>query len=211
MKEGFVYHHSEQDYLMLALWIPESVCTLPASASHQVGIGALVMNTENRLLVVQEVTGPTKGSGTWKMPTGVVLQREDIQDAAVREVKEETGVDAKFVEVFGVRQSHGVAFGKSDLFFVCLLQPLSSDIVIQKHEIAAAQWMPFDDYRSQEANTKSELLTRIADIVTAAFQGKYTGFGVEKLRLSPRSKRAACFHHNTRDIDRYLKDGKRSS
>ncbi|KAH7299228.1 hypothetical protein KP509_24G001000 [Ceratopteris richardii] len=113
IKEGFVYHHAEQDYLMLTLWIPESVCTLPANASHQVGIGALVMNTENRLLLVQEVTGPTKGSGTWKMPTGVVLQGEDIQDAAVREVKEETGVDAKFVEVFGVRQSHGVAFGKS--------------------------------------------------------------------------------------------------
>ncbi|KAH7430181.1 hypothetical protein KP509_09G087200 [Ceratopteris richardii] len=211
VKEGFVYHHAEQDYLMLTLWIPDSICTLPANASHQVGIGALVINSENRLLVVQEVTGPTRGSDTWKMPTGVVLQGEDIQEAAVREVKEETGVEAEFLEVFGVRQSHGVAFGKSDLFFLCLLRPVSSDIVIQKHEIEAAQWMPFDDYRSQESNTKSELLTRVANIIAAASEGKYTGFGAKKLRLSPRSKKEAYFHHNTRDIDIYLGDGKKSN
>ena len=47
-----------------------------------------------------------------------------------------------FVALFNhliYRQSHKSFFEKSDLFFVCLLQPLSFDIQIQESEIEAAQ------------------------------------------------------------------------
>lgn len=55
---------------------------------------------------------------------------EDIIDAVEREVFEETGVTATFKSVIAVRQAHGFAFGKSDLFFCCGLvldddQPIS--------------------------------------------------------------------------------------
>ncbi|KAJ0016980.1 hypothetical protein Pint_09420 [Pistacia integerrima] len=39
----------------------------------------------------------------WKIPTGVAEQGEDICMAAVREVKEETSIDAEFVEVLAFR------------------------------------------------------------------------------------------------------------
>lgn len=44
MQQGFWYHHAEPTYLMLVYWIPEIPHTIPANASHRVGIGALVMN-----------------------------------------------------------------------------------------------------------------------------------------------------------------------
>ena len=44
------------------------------------------------------------------------------RDAAEREVKEETGVDAEFRAVLAIRQSHGFLHGKSDLFFGVALQ-----------------------------------------------------------------------------------------
>ncbi|WJX50966.1 Nucleoside diphosphate-linked moiety X motif 6 [Trifolium repens] len=50
------------------------------------------------VLVVQEISGKFGGTGVWKMPTGVVDEGEDICDAAIREVKEETGV-LKLIEV----------------------------------------------------------------------------------------------------------------
>ncbi|PRQ16710.1 putative hydrolase [Rosa chinensis] len=53
---------------------------------------------------------------------------EDITVAAVREVKEETGIDAKFSEVLAFRQAHKLFFEKSDLFFVCMMHPLSFEI-----------------------------------------------------------------------------------
>ncbi|KAL9259876.1 Nudix hydrolase 2-like protein [Drosera capensis] len=89
--EGFWYHHAEPSYLMLVNWLPESTCTLPANASHRVGVGVIVVNDKRQILAVQENSGAFRGTGIWKIPTGVVDEGEDIWKAAVREVKEETG------------------------------------------------------------------------------------------------------------------------
>lgn len=37
---------------------------------------------------------------------------EDVATAAVREVKEETGIDTKFECVLSIREHHGFRFGK---------------------------------------------------------------------------------------------------
>ncbi|KAK6154587.1 hypothetical protein DH2020_008835 [Rehmannia glutinosa] len=147
VKEGFYFHHAEPKYLMLARWLPSTPNTLPANASHRVGIGAFVLNEKNEVLVVQEKSGKFRGTGVWKFPTGVVDEGEDICDAAVREVKEETGIDSKFLEILAFRQSHQSYFEKSDLFFVCMMQPLSEDIQPQEAEIEAAQWMPLKNIK----------------------------------------------------------------
>lgn len=41
----------------------------------------------------------------------------------VREVLEETGIRATFDSILLVRQAHGFAFGKSDMFVLCALKP----------------------------------------------------------------------------------------
>ncbi|XP_057529439.1 nudix hydrolase 2-like isoform X2 [Amaranthus tricolor] len=91
VKEGFWYHHAEPNYLMLVYWIPETICTIPINATHRIGVGAIVLTDEKEILVVQENSGRFRGTGIWKIPTGVVDEGEDISVAAVREVKEETG------------------------------------------------------------------------------------------------------------------------
>ncbi|MCH90172.1 nudix hydrolase 2-like, partial [Trifolium medium] len=109
IKEGFWYHHAEPKYLMLVHWIADSANTIPANATHRVGVGAFVVNEKREVLVVQEKTGHFRGTGSWKFPTGVADQGEDICVAAVREAKEETGVsnlfmvDTEFVEILAFR------------------------------------------------------------------------------------------------------------
>lgn len=176
INEGFWYHHAEPKYLMLVHWIADSANTIPANATHRVGIGAFVVNDKREVLVLQEKTGHFQGTGSWKFPTGVADQGEDICAAAVREVKEETGIDSEFVEVLAFRQSHMTFFEKSDLFFVCLLRPLSFDIKIQEVEIEAAKWMPFDEYAAQPFMEKYEVLRYINDIYLAKIDGHYSGF-----------------------------------
>nr|XP_016438200.1 PREDICTED: nudix hydrolase 8-like [Nicotiana tabacum] len=55
------------------------------------------------LLVVQEKHSAPALSGLWKIPTGFILESEEIFTGVVREVKEETGIDTEFVEVMAFR------------------------------------------------------------------------------------------------------------
>eukprot|EP00850_Spirogloea_muscicola_P010557 SM000062S19943 [mRNA] locus=s62:490816:493037:- [translate_table: standard] len=181
VEAGFIFHHAEADYVMLTLWLPPSPSTLPPNASHQIGIGAFVMNDAREVLAVQERNGPLRGSGVWKMPTGLVNQDEDISAAAVREVKEETGIDAEFLELTCFRQSHQVAFGKSDLFFVCILRPLSSEITKQDSEIEDSKWMPLADFAAQPIYQRSEMLKKMLDLCIATAEGMYKGFVLDKV------------------------------
>ncbi|XP_043692608.1 nudix hydrolase 2-like isoform X3 [Telopea speciosissima] len=176
VKEGFWYHHAEPNYLMLVSWIPDTPNTIPVNASHRVGVGAFVINDKREMLVLQEKSGKLRGSGVWKFPTGVVDEGEDICKAVVREVKEETGIDAEFVEVLAFRQSHQSFFGKSDLFFVCMMRPLSFDIQKQEVEIEAAQWMPIEEYAAQPFVQKHQMVKYIIDICIAKIEKGYTGF-----------------------------------
>ncbi|XP_008227158.1 PREDICTED: nudix hydrolase 10-like isoform X2 [Prunus mume] len=163
VKEGFRYHHAEPHYLMLVYWIPETTNTLPANASH-------------RMLVVQEKSGRFQGTGVWKIPTGVVDEGEDIFKAAVREVKEETGIDAEFLEVLAFRQSHKSFFEKSDLSFVCMLHPQTFDIEKQELEIEAAKWMPLEEYAAQPVTQTHALFKYILELGLAKLDRDYAGF-----------------------------------
>lgn len=198
VKEGFRYHHAEPDYLMLVYWIPETTNTLPANASHRVGIGAFVMNSQREVLVVMENGGRFKGTGVWKFPTGVVNEGEDIGTAAVREVKEETGIDAEFVEVLAFRECHKEFFSKSDLFFVCMLQPRSFDIQKQDQEVEAAQWMPFEEYAAQPFIREHEQFNYVAKICLAKSDKGYAGFSPVSAATS--SGKTSCLYCNNPDI-----------
>ncbi|KAJ0242701.1 Nudix hydrolase 2 [Hirschfeldia incana] len=197
VKEGFWFHHAEKDYLMLVYWIPKEGDTLPSNASHRVGIGAFVLNHNKEVLVVQEKTGRFQGQGIWKFPTGVVNEGEYIHNGAVREVKEETGVDTEFVQVLAFRQTHKAFFEKSDLFFVCMLKPLSLEINAQETEIEAAQWMPWEEYTKQPFVQNHELLRYMTAICSAKTKGDYEGF--TPLRVSAPDQQGNLYF-NTRDL-----------
>lgn len=126
LEEGFRYHHSEASYLVFAPWLPVIPNLIPVNACRGVRAIAFVLNDEREVLVVPENSGRFKG--TRKLPTGVVNEDEDICHAVVRVAKEETGVDTKFVEVLYFRQDRKSFFPKSDLSFLCVLQPQSSSI-----------------------------------------------------------------------------------
>nr|XP_016515811.1 PREDICTED: nudix hydrolase 10-like [Nicotiana tabacum]XP_016515812.1 PREDICTED: nudix hydrolase 10-like [Nicotiana tabacum] len=193
VKQGFWYHHAEPTYLMLVYWIPEIPHIIPANASHRIGIGALVMNDNGEVLVVQERNGAFKGTEVWKMPTGVVDEGEDICDAAVREVQEETGIKAEFLELLAFRQSHKSFFGKSDLFFVCMLKPLSYKIQKQDSEIKGAQWMHMEEYAAQPFVKKHEMFNKIAEICLAKKKNKYNGFSKELMTSAFSAKKSYLY------------------
>ncbi|KAL2348183.1 hypothetical protein Fmac_002183 [Flemingia macrophylla] len=181
IKEGFRYHHAEPGYVMLTYWIPEGPCMLPANASNQVGVGGFVINDSNEVLVVQEKYCAPANHGLWKIPTGFVLQSEEIYSGVIREVKEETGIDTEFIEVIAFRHAHNVAFGKSDLFFICVLRPLSAKISVDDPEIEDAKWMPLVEFEEQPLIQEDSMFKRIIDICIACVEKRYCGLSSHQM------------------------------
>lgn len=66
---------------------------------HIVSAAAIVMNENNEILLIR---GPRRG---WEMPGGQVEEGESLQDAAVRETKEESGIDIEIIRFCGIFQN----------------------------------------------------------------------------------------------------------
>lgn len=197
-KEGFQYHHAERGYVMMTYWIPEEPCMLPSNASHQVGVGGFVINDKNEVLVVQEKHFAPALSGLWKIPTGFILESEEIFTGVVREVKEETAIDTEFVEVMAFRHAHNVAFEKSDLFFICLLRPLSEQIMVDDLEVQAAKWMPLVEFVEQPLIQEDDMFKKIIDIFIARLGKRYCGLSVHQL-VSKFDDQLSTLYFNTVD------------
>ena len=141
---GFVFHHATENSLQMTLaLIPDS--TVPPYATHYIGAGGVVIDDKRRLLVVSERYKEMPGRRL-KLPGGAVKEGEHIATAVVREVKEETGIDARFEYVVCMRHWHGYRYGKSDIYFICRLTPLSTQIYMDTNELAECLWMPLDEY-----------------------------------------------------------------
>mmetsp|Transcript_20990 Transcript_20990/g.49736 ORF Transcript_20990/g.49736 Transcript_20990/m.49736 type:complete len:397 (+) Transcript_20990:156-1346(+) len=151
---GFRFHHAEGTTVKLNAWIREDIPSkIPEFATHHVGVGAVVVDdASQRILCIRELR---RNYHPWKIPTGLADLGESIESAAEREVLEETGIVAKCAEVLAFRHTHGMAHGRSDLFFICRLIPEVVDDdgnvdvpTPQACEIAEAQWIPLSDYRA---------------------------------------------------------------
>lgn len=155
---GLNFHHTEGDTVHLALWLRQDIENkIPEYATHQVGVGAIVINSRDEILCVRELR---KNFRKWKIPGGLADLGEQLDEAAIREVKEETGIDCTFKNVLGFRHTHGLQFGRSDMYFVCELEPIEDDgglqqPVAQEGEIAATAWVPLLEYKEM-INGKGE-------------------------------------------------------
>ncbi|KAF5203290.1 Nudix hydrolase, partial [Thalictrum thalictroides] len=195
VKEGFQYHHAEQEYVMLTYWIPQEPSMLPANATHQVGVGGFVINDKNEVLVVQEKHCTPACAGLWKIPTGFILESEEVFTGVVREVKEETGIDTEFEEVVAFRHALRVAFEKSDLLFICMLRPLSTQIKVDDLEIKDAKWMPLTEFRKQPHIRGDRMFKKIIDICIARLGKRYCGLSSHRVTSKFDGKSSTLYYN----------------
>ncbi|SMF69404.1 ADP-ribose pyrophosphatase YjhB, NUDIX family [Paenibacillus uliginis N3/975] len=66
---------------------------------HFISAAAIVLNERNEILLIK---GPDRG---WEMPGGVVEEGESLINAAIRETKEESGIDIEVTKFCGVFQN----------------------------------------------------------------------------------------------------------
>lgn len=105
-------------------------------------VGGLIVDDQNRLLMVRRARNP--GLGKWGLPGGFVDQRESIEEALRREIREETNLT---VGRFTYLMSHpntyvykGVAAPVIDLFFECRVDSID-ELSLAEDELDFHQWV----------------------------------------------------------------------
>jgi len=140
--KGFFFHSCDEDYILVVKrLIPNAI--IPTAANHTLGVGAVVINENNEILVIKERVS-TLG---YKLPGGHIDNGEMISTALVREVKEETGIEVEFESILSLGHFFPHQFHKSNLYVVCLANAKTFEINIEDtHEIVDAKWMDVNEY-----------------------------------------------------------------
>lgn len=90
-------------------------------------ISALIR--DGKILLIKRIKGDYVGM--WGLPGGKIEKEEHLSDAAVREIREESGIDSSFVSFLGLVSEHLIEDGKIASHFllhVCELEPKTTEI-----------------------------------------------------------------------------------
>jgi 8-oxo-dGTP pyrophosphatase MutT (NUDIX family) len=103
-------------------------------------------------------------SDLWVLPKGTPLAGETPEQTAVREVREETGIEPRIVGDLGSIQywftRKGVRFKKEVKHY--LMRAVGGDIAAHDHEYAEARWFPIDEAAERLAHENEAAIVRRA-------------------------------------------------
>jgi len=141
---GFEFHNCEAKRTTLTYSVKEDAY-IPVAPSHTIGVGAVVINKQNELLMVRDRIH--NNHSIYKLPGGMVEHADKLSDGVEREVWEETGIKAKLIKMVSLLNSYPYRFNKSNMYIVFQLEALTTEInVIDTHEIEEAIWMPLEEF-----------------------------------------------------------------
>jgi ADP-ribose pyrophosphatase YjhB (NUDIX family) len=109
------------------------------SPKHTVAVFVFLQQADKLLLVKQGY-----GQQYWSLPGGIVEAGESIDQAAVREVKEETGLDISIERVVGLYSKPG-----EYALAITLAGKIIGSELKPDHEIQECRFFPLDQLPSQ--------------------------------------------------------------
>ena len=106
----------------------------------KVGVGGLLLREDRVLLVLRKRPPET---GCWSLPGGRVEFLERVEDALVRELKEELGIDVEIESLLCVTNHIVFAENAHWVSPAYLVRPLSEDVRnLEPDKTAAVEWFP---------------------------------------------------------------------
>lgn len=117
-------------------------------AWSKVVVACVIRDKDDRYLLVQEAQ--PKAYGLWNLPAGHVDKGETIEDAAVREAKEESGLQVELVDKIGIW--HGKI--EEPVRHAFTVKVVGGKVTPQPGEILDVQWFTYDQIVSMRQEGK---------------------------------------------------------
>jgi 8-oxo-dGTP pyrophosphatase MutT (NUDIX family) len=141
---------------------------------------AALATSAGGVVVSAEGTGPSslvvgmrrrgRDAVTWTLPKGTPDAGETVEQTALREVAEETGLEVRIVEPLRAIEydfvQDGTRIHKTVHYF--LMEPTGGDLSLHDHEFEKVRWVPFDEAGSLLTfGTERELVAEASDRLSA--------------------------------------------
>lgn len=111
----------------------------------KLAVGAVVLRGDGAVLLVRRAHPPLAGS--WTLPGGKVEPGESLEDAVVRELREETGLAVRPVAVVEELLLERDGFAYRIVDFLCALVDAGDERAIRAQDDAAdARWVADADF-----------------------------------------------------------------
>jgi 8-oxo-dGTP pyrophosphatase MutT (NUDIX family) len=145
----------------------------------QVSAGGVAFRKRNRRIEVALIS--VGDEGRWQLPKGIVDKGESTEKAAVREVREEAGVDTDVVEridkveywYFWNEDGGRVRYHKFVYFY--LLRYRSGNVSNHDHEVNEARWFEIDDaINSLAFDSEKKVLAKAKELIASSSQASTT-------------------------------------
>jgi ADP-ribose pyrophosphatase YjhB (NUDIX family)/rhodanese-related sulfurtransferase len=123
-------------------WAADGLPVHAYSGPVPLGASSVIADGTGRILLVHH----TYGERNWEVPGGVLEPRESAEEAAVREVREETGSSIEIEKLIGVywEPGWGAAGGHHFVFRARLLSGSPGPLVADRAEISEVVWFARD-------------------------------------------------------------------
>ena len=128
--------------------------------STDLGVAAAVV-ADHKLLIVQEKNGIH--AGKWGLPKGYVDEAELPEHAAIRELKEETGLNGEILRILGIRTR--VKTEKTAVFICYLVEATDYKTARCEKEISDIKWI-----KSTQIDEINWLSTTMKSLAQTALQ-----------------------------------------
>ncbi|MFT9110610.1 MAG: NUDIX domain-containing protein [Bifidobacterium psychraerophilum] len=157
---------------------PAFVLDLRRTIGHDMlwmmGVTGYVVDAQDRILL-----GRRADTGEWALVYGIIEPGEEPADTVVREIKEETGIDAVPTDLVSVKSSsHVLTYTNGDQamymdhLFLCTVDPDgNTEPFVGDDESLEVGWFALDDLPSPLAETSKERMRYVHEYQANLAQG----------------------------------------
>lgn len=138
---------------------------------EQISAGGVAFRFNNSKIEIAVVS--VKPSRRWQLPKGLIDAGESEEQAALRETREEAGIECQLLEkietveywYFAQNKGERVRFHKFVHFF--LLEYAAGDVADHDHEIAEARWVSIDEAVEMLAfKSEKDVVKKAAELIS---------------------------------------------